>query len=63
MTKEQMIDGIIRKYGFESRWTVWFCELAEILTENQLLNLYIVLIAWTDSARESIEDNFWPDNY
>lgn len=29
MTREQMIDEVIRKNGFENKWTVWFCELAE----------------------------------
>ena len=43
MTKEQMMDDVIRRYGFESKWTVWFCELAEVLTESQLLNAYILL--------------------
>lgn len=43
MTKEQMMDKVIRKYGFESKWTIWFCELAEMLTESQLLNAYILL--------------------
>ena len=45
MTKEQMIDDVIRRYGFENKWTVWFCELAEVLTESQLLNAYILLDA------------------
>lgn len=43
MTREQMIDNVIRMYGFECKWTVWFCELAETLTESQLLNAYILL--------------------
>lgn len=43
MTREQMIDNVIRMYGFEYKWTVWFCELAETLTESQLLNAYILL--------------------
>jgi hypothetical protein len=29
MTREQMIDEVIRTNGFENKWTVWFCELAE----------------------------------
>ena len=45
MAKEQMIDNVIRRYGFENKWTVWFCELAEVLTESQLLNVYILLDA------------------
>lgn len=43
MKKEQMIDEIIRQYGFENKWTIWFCELAETLTESQLLDDYIIL--------------------
>lgn len=43
MSKERMIDEVIRQYGFENKWTIWFCELAEVLTESQLLNAYIVL--------------------
>lgn len=45
MTKEQMIDEVIRRYGFENKWTIWFCELAETLTESQLLNAFILLDA------------------
>ena len=40
-----MMDNVIRKYGFENKWTVWFCELAEVLTESQLLNAYILMDA------------------
>ena len=29
MTREQMIDEVIRTRGFEDKWTVWFCELTE----------------------------------
>ena len=43
MTREQMIDNVIRQRGFEDRWTIWFCELAEVLTESQLLNAYILI--------------------
>lgn len=45
MTKEQMMDNVIRQRGFEDKWTIWFCELAEVLTESQLLNAYILLEA------------------
>ena len=43
MTKEEMMDKVIKKFGFENKWTIWFCELAEVLTESQLLNAYISL--------------------
>ena len=29
MIREQMIDEVIRTRGFEDKWTVWFCGLAE----------------------------------
>ena len=45
MTKEQMMNDVIRRYGFENKWTVWFCELAEVLTESQLLSAYILMDA------------------
>ena len=43
MTKEQMMDKIIQMYGFENEWTIFFCELAEELTESQLLNAFIIM--------------------
>lgn len=43
MTKEQMMNKIIRRYGFENKWTIWFCGLAEVLTESKLLNAFILL--------------------
>lgn len=63
MTKEQMVVEVISKHGFENKWTVWFCEIAEILTESQLFNAYIVLMTWDDYPRENFDDDFWPDNY
>lgn len=45
MTIDQMVNDVIRRYGFENKWTVWFCELADVLTESQLLNAYILLDA------------------
>ena len=45
MTKTEMMNEVIRKYGHESKWTIWFCECAETLTESQLLNAFIVLDA------------------
>lgn len=52
MNKEQMIDEVIRQYGFENKWTIWFCELAEVLTESQLLNAFIVLQAGVELESE-----------
>lgn len=47
MTREQMMDEVVRMYGFENKWTIWFFELAEVLTDSQLLNAYIVLKSGT----------------
>ena len=45
VSKEQMINDVVRNYGHENKWTIWFCELAEVLTESQLLNAYILMCA------------------
>ncbi len=29
MTREDMINKVVRTRGFESKWTIWFCEMAE----------------------------------
>lgn len=68
MTKEQMIDDVIRRYGLENKWTVWFCELAEVLTESQLLNAYILLDANVlhdveEDEPADIDDDFGFDPY
>lgn len=45
-TREEMINDIIKQYGLESKWTIWFCNLAEQLTDDSaLLNAYIILKA------------------
>lgn len=43
MTKDEMVTEIIRKYGFEDEWTIWFCELYEILTDDQLERVFLLL--------------------
>ena len=55
MDKEQMIDEVIRKHGFENKWTIWFCELAETLTDSQLLNAYILLASGVVPTEEDEE--------
>lgn len=29
MTREEMMNKVIRTLGFENKYTIWFCELAE----------------------------------
>ena len=43
MTREEMIDEVIRTNGFENKWTIWFCELAENkeISDSVLLNAMI----------------------
>ena len=52
MTREEMIDKVIRTNGFENKWTIWFCELAENkeISDSALLNAMIC--ALTMSAIE-----------
>ena len=43
MSREQMMDEVIRSNGFENKWTIWFCELAEdaSISDSALLNAMI----------------------
>ena len=43
MTKNEMITEVISRYGFENKWTIWFCELAEdsSVSDSALLNAMI----------------------
>ena len=43
MSREQMMDEVIRSNGFENKWTIWFCELAENKenTDSALLNAMV----------------------
>lgn len=52
MTKEMMMDKVINRFGFENKWTIWFCECAEVLTMSQLENAYIAVMAMTCEEEE-----------
>lgn len=41
MSKEMMLDEVIRVRGFEDQWTIWFAELME----NESLSLDALLDA------------------
>lgn len=44
MTKKEMIDNVIKKYGFENEYTIWFCRLAEEdISDDLLLGAYVLL--------------------
>lgn len=46
MDRQKMIDEVIKKNGFENKWTIWFCELAENIniTDTVLENAMICAI-------------------
>ena len=44
MTKREMIDNIIRLYGFEDKRTILFCQLAEKMSTFRLYDLNIILV-------------------
>ena len=43
MTREEMIDEIVRTNGLKDKWTIWFCKLAEdsSISDSALLNAMI----------------------
>ena len=43
MNKEQMMDTIINQLGFEHSWTVWFCTIADKLTEEELSKAFFLI--------------------
>lgn len=53
MTREQMIDEVIRTRGFEDKWTIWFCKLAESdLTDSQLEMAFVCTTTMTFEEEE-----------
>ena len=60
MTKQEMLDRVVRMRGHEDRFTIWFFEIAEKLTEDQLLNAFIVLEAMTEQEEE--DEEYFDDN-
>lgn len=39
MTREEMMDNVIRKFGFEAEITIQFCTLCEIIDENATVDV------------------------
>lgn len=45
MTKETMIDEVIRNRGFEDKYTVWFCKLCEECDNlNVIMNAFVAVV-------------------
>lgn len=57
MTREEMIDKVIEKYGFENNITLTFCKIAEELESDYAVeNMFIVVMALAESKEESEEE-------
>ena len=52
MTKEKMMDAVINRFGFENKWTIWFCEMAEVLSMSQLEMAYVAVMMMTCEEEE-----------
>ena len=54
MTREEMIDKVIKANGFENKWTIWFCELAESkeITDSALFNAMVCALTMPSIEEE-----------
>ena len=54
MTREEMIDKVIRTNGFENKWTIWFCELAESkeIADSALFNAMVCALTMPSIEEE-----------
>lgn len=56
LTREQMMDEVIRKYGFENNTTITFCEIAETWESDFAVeNMFIVAMALGYEGKEEEE--------
>lgn len=56
MTREEMMDKVINKFGFEHEYTLWFCRLAENPTISD--HILITAISVLESIMLSVEGEF-----
>lgn len=46
MTREEMMDKVIRNRGFEDKYTVWFCQMCEeVENDHAVLAAFIAITA------------------
>lgn len=57
LTKEDMLNAVVSIFGLENKWTVWFFECAERLTDEQLFNAYMLLDAMNSFVPEDDDDD------
>ena len=57
MTRENMMDEVIRTRGFEDKMTIWFCGLCEdaAMTDLMLYNAMIVALNYVELEEEDEE--------
>lgn len=57
MTRENMMDEVIRARGFEDKMTIWFCGLCEepAMTDSMLYNAMVVALSYADPEEEDEE--------
>ena len=57
MTREEMINEVIKKWGFESEVNITFCKIEEELESDYAVeNMIIVVISLAESKKESEEE-------
>lgn len=57
MTREEMMNDVIRRYGFEHPWVIQFCKQCEDWEQNEwndkcLKNLYLAMIHYQVEEEE-----------
>lgn len=57
MTRENMMDTVIRERGFEDKMTIWFCGLCEdqTMTDSMLYNAMITALNYIEPEKEDEE--------
>lgn len=56
MTREEMMDKVIRYNGFENKWTIWFCQLCEDKNLNDSALENAMICALTMPSMDIEED-------
>ena len=59
MTRENMMDEVIKTRGFEDKMTIWFCGLYEdaTMTDSMLYNAMVVALSYVEPEEEDEEQN------
>lgn len=67
MTKAQMINDVVAIFGHENEWTIWFCEMAELLDGDKLDMAYnavraVALVPEEDEDEAFEEEPYWNED-